>query len=189
MKNLRKMFFTGITLLSVSSLAHAFEYTDRPPGSTSSHTSPSSTSTAPTTNPPGTPSTNPPGKGSVSDPSDTQNSIQQNQIHQNSMSNPGHSSNYHRNSHRNVISEADATVKTHNGAIVDDDIVQKVKWSLKNDPSFSSQGKSIQVSVKNGEVTLSGTVKDNAERQKIEAAVKQIEGVRTINNKLSSANK
>ncbi|PJD97959.1 MAG: hypothetical protein CK425_02190 [Parachlamydia sp.] len=183
MKNLRKIFFTGITLLSVSSMVQAFEYTDRPPGSVS----PSTTSTSPSTNPPGTPSTNPPGKGSVSEPSE--NSIQQNQIRQNTMSNPPHSSNYHPNSHRNVISEADAAVKTHNGAIVDDDIVQKVKWAIKNDPSFSSHGKSIQVSVKNGEVTLSGTVKDTAERQKIEAAVKQIEGVKSINNKLSSANK
>ncbi|KIA78054.1 BON domain-containing protein, partial [Parachlamydia acanthamoebae] len=195
---------TGITFLATTSVLNAFEYTDRPPGSVST---PSQTN-PPTVNPPGRPSTNPPGKGSVSQPGSSQNSIRQNTIQENATpSNPAStvnpsssstpnnyntqntsSSNYrHANPYHNTLTEAD--VRTHTGALVDDDIVQKVRWGIMNDKTISDKGKSIQISVTDGEVTLIGNVANESDKNKIESIVKQIEGVKKINSKLSVSGK
>lgn len=188
MNNFKKIIITSVALISATSVLSAFEYTDRPPGTVTNQNTYSNPNHAPSTNPPGQTSTNAPGSSTINSPyNNPQNVIRENTIRQNSMPiNQDNTSGraWHRPNYQNMVAETQ--IQTHNGAVVDDDITQKIKWAVKNDKSLSDLGKGIQASTKNGEVTLSGKVKDASEKTKIEADVKQIDGVKKVHNKLTT---
>lgn len=73
---------------------------------------------------------------------------------------------------------------TMNAAISNDAVTTRVKNALKNDGALSNSAKNIQVSVQDGKVTLSGVALNEAEKTKVETMVKQINGVKTVINRL-----
>ncbi|MBS4168539.1 BON domain-containing protein [Parachlamydia sp. AcF125] len=195
MKNFKEIAVAGIVFLVTSSILHAFEDANRTssPVTTPSKTNPSAL--------------NPSGKEAASQ-SSTQNIPSQNAAQQNTPSSsptstvtPSSSAtlnNYKaqapstanpRRPKPSYKMVAEADVRTHSGASLDDDIIQKIRWGVKNDKTISDKGKSIQVAVTKGEVTLIGNVATQSEKNKIESLVKQIDGVQRINSKLSISSK
>jgi hypothetical protein len=66
----------------------------------------------------------------------------------------------------------------------DDGTIQTaIDKKLSNDPAFSSLG--IIASVVNGKVTLTGTVKSEALKSQIERAVRNVKGVKTVDNQIT----
>lgn len=62
---------------------------------------------------------------------------------------------------------------------------QKVRRFLIEDEFLSPEGKAVKVVILNGTVTLIGSVPQDKEKQDIERKVKNIEGVKKIDNKLT----
>lgn len=62
-------------------------------------------------------------------------------------------------------------------------ITQEIRQALM-DGEFSMNAKNIKVITRNGEVTLRGPVETAAEREKIEALVKAMPGIKSIDNQL-----
>ena len=66
----------------------------------------------------------------------------------------------------------------------DDSTIQAaIDKKLTNDPAFSSLG--IIASVVNGKVTLTGTVKTESLKSQIERAVRNVKGVKTVDNQIT----
>jgi osmotically-inducible protein OsmY len=65
---------------------------------------------------------------------------------------------------------------------VDDRIYDEVRRKLADDPDI--KGAAIDVTVKNGAVTLKGVVPDVLAREKATKVVKKIKGVTTVDNQL-----
>jgi osmotically-inducible protein OsmY len=61
---------------------------------------------------------------------------------------------------------------------------RQVQQQLQNDPSLAAAAPSIQVSAQNGTVILSGNVKSDQDKEKIESTVRGITGVVSVNNQL-----
>ena len=69
--------------------------------------------------------------------------------------------------------------------IADDQVIsQRVRDAITNDKSFSGQAKGINIDSDWGVVTLSGNVKNDSEKNKIEALAKSVNGVKKVNNQL-----
>ena len=68
------------------------------------------------------------------------------------------------------------------GTPSDDKIYDQVRQKLANDPDVKGAG--LDVSVKNGVVTLNGTVHDEHAREKAEKIVKKVKGVTSVVNDL-----
>jgi osmotically-inducible protein OsmY len=68
------------------------------------------------------------------------------------------------------------------GNPTDDRIYDEVRRKLADDVDV--RGASLQVTVKNGVVTLEGRVRDDVARQKAPRIVKKIKGVTNVENKL-----
>lgn len=66
---------------------------------------------------------------------------------------------------------------------IDSTVQAAIDKRLADDPAFSTLG--ITASVFNGEVTLLGTVKTEALKSDIERAVKQIKGVKKVDNQIT----
>ena len=64
----------------------------------------------------------------------------------------------------------------------DDKIYDTVRQRLANDPDV--KGGSFEVTVKDGVVTMKGTVQDEHAREKAEKIVKKVKGVTGVNNQL-----
>ena len=71
----------------------------------------------------------------------------------------------------------------------DDDIAQKIRWAIRDDKSLSPLAKSAEVSVKNYNVTLTGTVSSEDEKSKVASIARQVDGVKSISNNLQISNK
>lgn len=67
-------------------------------------------------------------------------------------------------------------------AVSDDALTDMVRRKLANDPDV--KGGTLQVAVKNGEVTLSGGVKQERLRQKAEKLARKVRGVRHVVNNI-----
>jgi osmotically-inducible protein OsmY len=63
-------------------------------------------------------------------------------------------------------------------------ITQAIRQALMKDSELSTTAKNIKVITANGQVTLRGPVKSDAEKQSIEAKAKQVAGVTSVNNLL-----
>src|SRR6266850_4842964 len=79
---------------------------------------------------------------------------------------------------------APATGGTTTSSGPDDSTIQAaIDKKLTNDPAFSSLG--IIASVVNGKVTLTGTVKTQSLKSQIERAVRNVKGVKTVDNQIT----
>lgn len=72
-------------------------------------------------------------------------------------------------------------------AWTDDDIAQKIRWAVQDDKKLSKNAKAAEINVKNGSVTLTGSVNNNEEKAKIADIAKQTRGVKSISNNLTIA--
>jgi hyperosmotically inducible protein len=68
------------------------------------------------------------------------------------------------------------------GTSADDKIFDQVRQKLANDPDVKGAG--FDVTVKNGAVTLKGTVKDERAKEKAERIAKKVKGVTSVTNQL-----
>ena len=68
------------------------------------------------------------------------------------------------------------------GTPSDDKIYDQVRQKLANDPDVKGAG--FKVTVKNGAVTLEGTVHDEHAKDKAEKIVKKVKGVTSVTNQL-----
>jgi osmotically-inducible protein OsmY len=68
------------------------------------------------------------------------------------------------------------------GTPADNKIYDQVRQKLANDPDVRGAG--LDVAVKNGEVTLTGTVHDERAREKAEKITKKVKGVTSVINQL-----
>lgn len=66
--------------------------------------------------------------------------------------------------------------------VSDDKIYDQVRQRLANDPDVKGGG--FDVTVKDGEVTLKGTVNDKNAREKAEKITKKVKGVTKVDNQL-----
>jgi osmotically-inducible protein OsmY len=66
--------------------------------------------------------------------------------------------------------------------VSDDRIYDQVRQRLANDPDVKGGG--FDVTVKDGEVTLKGTVNDKSAREKAEKIAKKVKGVTKVDNQL-----
>jgi osmotically-inducible protein OsmY len=66
--------------------------------------------------------------------------------------------------------------------VSDDRIYDQVRQKLANDPDVKGGG--FDVTVKDGEVTLKGTVNDKNAREKAEKLTKKVKGVTKVDNQL-----
>lgn len=119
-----------------------------------------------------------------------------------------HSSNNHRNNRSNARDDQDeddfkpsnstresrwviadnsqkiSTIQQH-APRTDDDISQKIRLGLRNDPSLSGIAKEIEVSVRNGNVTLKGNVHSVTEKNKIDYIANSVDGVKNVSSKIT----
>jgi hyperosmotically inducible protein len=68
------------------------------------------------------------------------------------------------------------------GNPADDKIYDQVRQRLANDPDVKGAG--FQVTVKNGAVTIEGSVRDSRGKEKAEKIAKKVKGVTSVNNQL-----
>lgn len=68
------------------------------------------------------------------------------------------------------------------------EITANVKKNLMSDNSLSSSARMISVTTNNGVVTLSGTVASSEENRKVVKMVKDVCGVKNVDNQLTIAN-
>lgn len=66
----------------------------------------------------------------------------------------------------------------------DDSISNNIRTSLKSNTSLSAEAKNVQISVNKKVVTLTGTVKTQSEKSKVETLAKRVSGVKSVINKL-----
>jgi hypothetical protein len=69
-------------------------------------------------------------------------------------------------------------------ATADQELASRVRDALQQDLSLAPAVQNIQVSAQNGEVTLSGSVGSEQEKENIGAQAQQVEGVTRVNNLL-----
>jgi hypothetical protein len=67
----------------------------------------------------------------------------------------------------------------------DVDIAARIRYALYNDPSLLPSSRAVTVNVLNRRVTLRGVVESAAERSKVEFTVRQVQGVRSVINRLT----
>ena len=73
------------------------------------------------------------------------------------------------------------------GTIIDrwaTDIREDIQKALENNPDVD--GSDIEARIQNGEVVLTGSVKEERERTLIEDMVKNLQGVRTVQNEIEA---
>lgn len=71
----------------------------------------------------------------------------------------------------------------------DDEIAQKIRWAIRSERSLSTLAKSSEVSVKNNNVTLTGAVENEDEKNKIATIARQTQGVKSVSNNLTISNR
>jgi osmotically-inducible protein OsmY len=67
-------------------------------------------------------------------------------------------------------------------AVSDDTLYDQVRIKIANDREVG--GGHVEVKVTNGVVELSGTVRDDRHKQRVEKVVKKVKGVKGVENKL-----
>ena len=72
---------------------------------------------------------------------------------------------------------------TTSSALDDGSIQAAIDKKLTNDPTFSTLG--VTTTVLNGKVTLMGTVKTEALKSQVERAVRNVKGVKAVDNQIS----
>jgi hypothetical protein len=67
----------------------------------------------------------------------------------------------------------------------DRDIAERVRAALEKKQTLTNGARGIQVSVENGKVTLTGSVKSNSEKSLAQTTARNVSGVTTVNNQLA----
>lgn len=67
-------------------------------------------------------------------------------------------------------------------AVSDDSLYDEVRIKIANDREVG--GGHVEVKVTNGVVELTGTVRDDRHKQRVEKVVKKVKGVKSVENKL-----
>lgn len=83
-----------------------------------------------------------------------------------------------------IINNPPASGGSSASNVADDSAIQAaIDNKLSNDPNFSSLG--VVASVANGKVTLTGTVKTESLKAQVERAVRNVKGVKAIDNQIT----
>ncbi len=83
-----------------------------------------------------------------------------------------------------IVNNPPASGSSNAGNVPDDSAIQAaIDKKLSNDPNLSSLG--IVASVTNGKVTLTGTVKTEGLKAQVERAVRNLKGVKSIDNQIT----
>ena len=69
-----------------------------------------------------------------------------------------------------------------------DAVNSRVTNALQNDSSLSANARNVQASTVDGKVTLTGTVKNDDEKAKVEAIAKKVNGVKSVTNNVTVSN-
>lgn len=69
----------------------------------------------------------------------------------------------------------------------DTDLSSRIRRAIQNEPGLSSSAQNINVQTAQGKVILEGSVASDAEKNRVENFIKQINGVKTVDNKLTVA--
>lgn len=89
------------------------------------------------------------------------------------------------NTARNAQADRYPTSGNQSEADVDIQTTKRIRKALMDDDTLSTNAKNIKViTEKNGNVFLRGPVESDQEKKQIESIVRDVEGVRNINNKL-----
>lgn len=80
-------------------------------------------------------------------------------------------------------SDADTEI-TRTSADMDKSLNQNVRRALMQEEGLSTNAKNIRVIATDGTVTLRGLVENNQEKNRIEDAVKNVDGVKNVDNQL-----
>ena len=75
------------------------------------------------------------------------------------------------------------TLRQHH-PLSDDGISQQLRHTIKRDPMLSSFAKKIEVEVNRGNITLTGNVQTQKEKNKIDYIANSIDGVKSVKNKI-----
>lgn len=189
MKNLSTLFFAAIVVLSGGALLHA---QSTPSGFTnpagSSYTNQSS-QTPTRVNPNTQWGTENPTPTQWGTQNQTQWGTQNPTTTQGQVTNPNQPYTQPSNiSTQGRLSYNDPTT-TKIAGWTDEDIAQKIRWTIRSDKTLSPLAKSTEITVKNFNVTLSGTVSSNDEKARISAIARQTEGVKSVSNNITVTNK
>lgn len=68
---------------------------------------------------------------------------------------------------------------------VQNDLSYKIRHLIQSDSSLSTSARNVQVTEESGKVTLTGTVDNDSEKNRIESMVKKVDGVKSVSNKLT----
>lgn len=106
----------------------------------------------------------------------------------NQMDQRGQMNQHREGERRSFLSDATMQSRDPNMAVDNsNDAAYKVRRALQSDTSLSIGARNIQVSVNSdNELMLTGTVKDDAEKRKVEIIAKKASGIQDVINKLSS---
>lgn len=78
---------------------------------------------------------------------------------------------------------------TTNTTWTDEGIAQKIRWTIRSDKTLSPIAKSTEVTVKNFNVTLSGSVNSPDEKSRIATIARQTDGVKSVSNNITVTGK
>jgi hypothetical protein len=79
-------------------------------------------------------------------------------------------------------------MQSDNGQKADWKITANVKKQLMADSTLSSSARMISITTNNGVVTVTGTVADRSERNKVISIVENVDGVQSVDDQLSISN-
>lgn len=68
--------------------------------------------------------------------------------------------------------------------ISDQQLSQRIQYAIKNAPKLSETARRINIEVKDARVTLNGAVASSQEKQELENTIKQVKGVRELDNNI-----
>lgn len=69
----------------------------------------------------------------------------------------------------------------------DKNLIQKIRQSIQNDNTVNPSTKNLSITAKDGNITLIGSVNTDREKTAIASKVRQVSGVRTVDNQLEVA--
>jgi osmotically-inducible protein OsmY len=81
------------------------------------------------------------------------------------------------------------TASDQSGSEADRKITQQIRQAVTKDDSLSVSAQNVKIITQNGKVTLRGSVKSDAEKQKVAEKAKQVAGVKNVENLISVGDK
>ena len=82
-----------------------------------------------------------------------------------------------------------ASNEKKNLAMSDEDISQKIRWSIRDDKTLQPESKNAQVTANNRNASQSASLINEEDKAKISSLVREIQGVKSVSNNLNVSNK